>query len=102
MPSAELGQRAYRRGAGGFRQLSFARAVRYAVSVSDGFPDADSRTNACPTPTPAPTPAPDLAAKASGTGSGLLWAAGGAAATAGVYTLSGAVKRRFGRAAKKK
>lgn len=54
------------------------------------------------TPTPAPTPAPDLAAKASGAGSGLFWAAGGAAATAGVYTLSGAVKRRFGRAAKKK
>ena len=55
-----------------------------------------------PTPTPVPTPAPDLAARASGAGSGLLWAAGGAAAAAGVYTLSGAVKRRFGRAAKKK
>lgn len=54
-----------------------------------------------PTPTPAPTPAPDLAARTSGAGSGLLWAAGGAAATAGVYTLSGAVKRRFGSAAKK-
>lgn len=57
--------------------------------------------SASPTPTAAPTPAPDLAAKASGAGSGRFWAAGGAAATAGVYTLSGAVKRRFGRAAKK-
>lgn len=34
-------------------------------------------------------------------GSGLLYSVGGAAATAGVYTLSGAVKCRFGRAAKK-
>ena len=69
-------------------------------------PSASPTPTAAPTPaptlTPAPTPAPDLAAKASGAGSGLFWAAGGAAATAGVYTLSGAVKRRFGRAAKKK
>lgn len=68
-------------------------------------PSASPTPTAAPTPastpTSAPTPAPDLAAKASGAGSGLLWAAGGAAATAGVYTLSGAAKRRFGRAAKK-
>lgn len=54
-----------------------------------------------PTPDPTPTPAPDPAAKASGAGSGLLWAAGGAAAAAGVYAISGAAKRRFGSAAKK-
>ena len=69
-------------------------------------PSASPTPTAAPTPaptlTPAPTPAPDALAARSGAGSGLFWAAGGAAAAAGVYTLSGAVKRRFGRAAKKK
>ena len=71
-----------------------------AGSTPSPSPSASPTPTAAPTP--APTPAPDLAAKASGAGSGLFWAAGGAAATAGVYTFSGAVKRRFGRAAKKK
>ena len=64
-------------------------------------PTSTPAPTSTPTPDPTPTPAPDPAAKASGAGSGLLWAAGGAAATAGVYAISGAAKRRFGRAAKK-
>lgn len=67
------------------------------------LPDADRPHQRRPhSDTRVPRRRRTIAARASGAGSGLFWAAGGAAATAGVYTLSGAVKRRFGRAAKKK